>query len=518
MHGIALIIALSSLGVDYSWRTTPEGEVEYVLQVEPEFIQSLVDGEEIHSDVPAEVGTAQRLILRIGTKEAPKTTADVTRAKTILRSPSRISPDYPTILWRVAKAPEETAAATYGWQPGPEAELLYYLQIDPTVLRTMQSGDEIHAIVRPEAGRVGTFVVVAGTKQLPRVASKTPLTSPSAAPAIAPATGSAFNNSPAASNTNTRPRFNASNDSFSNQPGGLTPPAEQPLYPTRNTPPAASQPPALEPAPGSRRPRFSSTTDYPDPNSSAIAPVTNPPLNPPLYPPQTERPATGRSSLLLDPPTTPIEPANTGGNLYPAPMQDYRSDPRVTPVDDRSRQFDPNPAPNFNLPADNSANNRYQDPLNGGYQNPAAGGYQNPNTGYQNPNVPFNERQTGFNSPPQQQQPLQQQPQYPAQDDRFASRAPNTPVGASRPLMNEVPLQGSTAVTQTMLPQTPAQGQLPVVPAIDPKAATQTLSAWSFLWCLVFFSVGGNLYLGWTAAEFYSRYKLANERLRTAGR
>jgi hypothetical protein len=34
----------------------------------------------------------------------------------------------------------------------------------------------------------------------------------------------------------------------------------------------------------------------------------------------------------------------------------------------------------------------------------------------------------------------------------------------------------------------------------------------------LFFSVGGNFYLAWTAAEFYSRYKLAVERLRSAGR
>jgi hypothetical protein len=31
-------------------------------------------------------------------------------------------------------------------------------------------------------------------------------------------------------------------------------------------------------------------------------------------------------------------------------------------------------------------------------------------------------------------------------------------------------------------------------------------------------SVGGNLYLGWTAAEFYSRYRLAIERMRGGSR
>ena len=35
-----------------------------------------------------------------------------------------------------------------------------------------------------------------------------------------------------------------------------------------------------------------------------------------------------------------------------------------------------------------------------------------------------------------------------------------------------------------------------------------------FVCCALFLSIGGNLYLGWTAAEFYSRYRLAIERMR----
>jgi hypothetical protein len=41
---------------------------------------------------------------------------------------------------------------------------------------------------------------------------------------------------------------------------------------------------------------------------------------------------------------------------------------------------------------------------------------------------------------------------------------------------------------------------------------------WLFVVFSLFLSIGGNLYLGWTAAEFYSRYRLAVDRLRTAGR
>jgi hypothetical protein len=86
-----------------------------------------------------------------------------------------------------------------------------------------------------------------------------------------------------------------------------------------------------------------------------------------------------------------------------------------------------------------------------------------------------------------------------AVDDRIASRTP--------PLANTAPLPA---------PQ--------INPASTTKAASDAAAAESrwmplmFTVFALFLSIGGNLYLGWTAAEFYSRYRLATERLRSAGR
>ena len=41
---------------------------------------------------------------------------------------------------------------------------------------------------------------------------------------------------------------------------------------------------------------------------------------------------------------------------------------------------------------------------------------------------------------------------------------------------------------------------------------------WLFLMFALFLSIGGNAYLAWTAAEFYSRYRTAVDRLRSAAR
>jgi hypothetical protein len=51
-------------------------------------------------------------------------------------------------------------------------------------------------------------------------------------------------------------------------------------------------------------------------------------------------------------------------------------------------------------------------------------------------------------------------------------------------------------------------------PAASAGGEPATWSSWIFVCCALFLSIGGNLYLGWTAAEFYSRYRKAIERMR----
>lgn len=540
MNGIAILIALSTLGVDYSWRTSADGAVEYVLQVEPVFVQSLIDGEEIHSDVPAEVGIANRILLRIGTKEVAKSAANAQLASSMLRGPSRLGSDYPTLLWRAGKPPEETASVTFGWQPGADGDLLYYVQIDPTLLRTLAEGDEIQAIVRPDAGRVATFVAVAGTKQLPKVAagqkpgattlamttpaanntpplSTPPLsTPPLSTPPLStpPLSTPPLSTPPSSSGLGTGSGFNRNRTRFNPSPevaptSGTEPnPAnESPLYrsPATTTPPATTAPNLPDAAAPGTRPRWSVTSELPA--------ETNPGNNSAFDSTRTNR------SGLLDPPTYGNDPRANPNGQYPTPNagpNDYRPGDRLAAVDDPNRRFDGGAANQYD-PARGAAGAPYPD---NNYR--PGGGPEYPNQAGQNGyasqpgNVPFRERPTGYDN--SQYPPQQQQQPYP--DDRFASRAPSVPVGASRPMMPGEAQQSGYPIAQTpqFAPQAPAAPAPAPAPAVEVKPQAQPLSAWAFLWCLVFFSVGGNFYLGWTAAEFYSRYKLANERLRSASR
>ena len=44
MNGVALLVALSALGVDYKVQTAEDGKLEYVVQMEPELLKALADG------------------------------------------------------------------------------------------------------------------------------------------------------------------------------------------------------------------------------------------------------------------------------------------------------------------------------------------------------------------------------------------------------------------------------------------------------------------------------------------
>ena len=386
------------------------------------------------------------------------------------------------MLWRAGKPPEETAAVTYGWQPGADGALLYYVQVDPTLLRTLATGDEIHAIIRPDAGRVATFVAVAGTKQLPKVTagnqpgattlamttppgtSKTPPTTtpplttpPLSTPPLTtppastrPGLGSNFDSG--------RTRFNPSSEIAPISGTTPNPASEQPLYRSgaTTTPPATTNPGVADTAAGPR-PRWSVTSDLPS--------DTNP-ANASTFDSSRDPARTGRSGLL-DPPAYGSDPTANPNGQYTSPLPDYRNENRTAGINDPNRRFDTTAPTGQYDPTRSASGGNYQD---GGYRPSANPNYQDPAgpTGYANQggNVPFRERQTGFDN---------QQYQQPAPDDRFASRAPNVPVGAMRPMMQTDPMQQGYPSTQAMLPQTVVMQPAPqVAPAPAAELKPQT--------------------------------------------
>lgn len=52
MMGVMIVAATAALGIDYGWQPVAGGGIEYIIQIEPEMLESLRAGEDIFSDMP----------------------------------------------------------------------------------------------------------------------------------------------------------------------------------------------------------------------------------------------------------------------------------------------------------------------------------------------------------------------------------------------------------------------------------------------------------------------------------
>lgn len=526
MNGIALLLLAATIGVEYDWQALDDGQIEYSLIVEPDFISPLAEGSEIRSSVPDVLESVQRLCIRIA-QPAKNGIAPQTQPRKLppdaFRS-SRIglrAAEPMTILWKALGQPEETTLVRYGWQPTKEGQLEYFVQIDPKLLRTLAPGDEIYATLAPEAGHIETFVVFSNAKQLPKVAGK-----PSAPRAGNLQTNNLATNPPAPGGAFTPAPFTAPN-SFSPAapaPASSTsfgPPTAPPLNSSgfsspafnSNTPGLNEKAPPLYPAP----PRTFGVNDDPlnDPNSSRVNPAagygpTAPAATDSVRGYQWENNRTDLPRPNLNSPSL----NSTNPALNPPANQPFRNDGYdVNGLRNQQQPFNNSPPANDLYP-NNFANNQNGNLRPNGQQLPSAGNAPyRPNVGYPDNNVAnqgYNNQganpgvnNQGFNNNP----PVPPNPQavgYGPMNDNQVASLPNNNSNVMRPGTGIDPRTSNFPGTNSLTPTTVAPKQQPWWPMV-------------FVTFFLFVSLGANLYLVWTAMEFYSRYRLAVERLRTSG-
>ncbi len=446
MNAVVLALAIAAVGVDYQVETTADKQQQYTIQIEPEILKLVGGGEEIHSEVPPDAGPIQRLCIRIGMTRPQHSPASEAAFRQLLVSASRwASADRaltaadapPTILWPARSNPEPTYGLRYGWQPDADGKQSYYVQIDPTVLRTLVAGDEVYAPIDPAAGRPNRFVISLTQKELP--------------PRIAAAGGAAV-----------QPAF---------QPGGQTPIGQATDLGNRSQFPAAgggfaggSSPP---PATG-RGGEFSTftPTDIPQaPGAFQSGSADYSRQSPRLTPPTTAPPLTDNRGNAFN-------PAASGGGYSPAPIAGYGASPTLEPprtsfgaaAPPTSPPANYYPQPPATAPPLQVADSRGYGPAE------AAGSYS------------------------------------PAASGSYASTAPYSP-----PTDNRL----------ATLPQPPLASATPTGSTVVPPAAAPQKEGWGIFVVVLFalfFSIGGNLYLAWTALEFHNRYRSAIDRLRSAAR
>ena len=72
MIAASLFLIVASLLTDFGWQTTPGGEVEFVIQIEPELLDELRQGKEIVSEIPDDLQHVRRFRIRVGDAPVPQ--------------------------------------------------------------------------------------------------------------------------------------------------------------------------------------------------------------------------------------------------------------------------------------------------------------------------------------------------------------------------------------------------------------------------------------------------------------
>jgi hypothetical protein len=75
MNGIVLF-AVAALGVDYGWQPTADGNLEYIIQIEPELLAALEEGTPITSEIatPPDAGRITCFRVKVGSGQVPRDT------------------------------------------------------------------------------------------------------------------------------------------------------------------------------------------------------------------------------------------------------------------------------------------------------------------------------------------------------------------------------------------------------------------------------------------------------------
>lgn len=81
MNGLAIMLISATLGVDYGWQTTNDGQLEYLIQIEPALVRSIENGEAIVSELPPEVRSIRRFRITVGRQALPRDAIKQTSAE-----------------------------------------------------------------------------------------------------------------------------------------------------------------------------------------------------------------------------------------------------------------------------------------------------------------------------------------------------------------------------------------------------------------------------------------------------
>ena len=81
MFGTTVCMAVILFGIDVGWQRSPDGDLEYIIQIEPEMLDTLREGRPIHSDIPPHLKDVRSYRIQVGTGKLPREGANRTTTK-----------------------------------------------------------------------------------------------------------------------------------------------------------------------------------------------------------------------------------------------------------------------------------------------------------------------------------------------------------------------------------------------------------------------------------------------------
>lgn len=116
MCGSMLLVAAIAVGIDAGWQIHPDGGMEYIIQIEPEMLESLRAGDEVASDIPSYLGDIRGYRIRVGSGDLPHENPPPAPAKTFKFPDVASSP--PPTNWPIDPLPTPTAPQHLPTNPG----------------------------------------------------------------------------------------------------------------------------------------------------------------------------------------------------------------------------------------------------------------------------------------------------------------------------------------------------------------------------------------------------------------
>ncbi|MCH5372845.1 MAG: hypothetical protein JJ992_02625, partial [Planctomycetes bacterium] len=150
MNGLALLMAVAALGVDYGWQPTTDGQLEYIIQIEPVTLVALRGGQELISQVDPYVRNVSRFRIHVGTEMVPR----------------RGMPPRQPAAPRDVPPP---AGVQYGWQGIDSQQMEFIIQLSPERLAVMRNGEDVVGEIPAEVQNVTRLRIRSGVEPVPRL-------------------------------------------------------------------------------------------------------------------------------------------------------------------------------------------------------------------------------------------------------------------------------------------------------------------------------------------------------------